>query len=91
MPAFVPLGRYKITYLDGRTVEAVSNFGAIMELESERPESDGPRGTTLTHAVWLYLDKPDADLRTWANSVHLIEPIEDTDAVDPSPPVAAVG
>lgn len=89
MPNYVPLGRFKVTYLDGRVEEVRSNFAAIMDLEAELPEAATPDGTVLARGVWLYLDRPQGDLRKWAAGVWLIEPMPiEAGEADPSPPVA---
>lgn len=87
MPSLVPLGRYKIEYLDGTTEEVRSNFGAIMELEELLPGDDTPSATTLLTGIWLFLGKPDGDPRQWANNVVDVAPVE-PEPTDPSPPKA---
>lgn len=90
MPSFVPLGRYKVTYLDGREEEVRSNFAAIMELEAALPSATAPDGTVLCHGVWLFAGKPKNDLAAWAGDVYRIEPVREDEetGADPTPPVA---
>ena len=88
MPAYIPLGRFKVTYLDGRTEEARSNFGAIMDLEADLPEA--PDGTVLAHGVWLYLGRPQGDVHDWAATVFLIEPLP-AEVDDTTPTLPVVG
>jgi hypothetical protein len=90
MPAFVPLGRYKITYLDGRTEEVRSNFAGIMELEADKPEEDVPYGTALAYGIWIFLGRPGDDVKDWAVDVYKIEPVDD-DKPAPDPTVPVVG
>lgn len=87
MPGLIPLGRYKVEYVNGETVEVLSNFGAIMELERLLPGDDSPNATTLVTGIWLFLGKPDDDPEKWACNVHQITPME-PEARDPSGPEA---
>lgn len=91
MPAFVPLGKYRITYLDGRVEEVRSNFAAIMDLEAELPNASTPDGTVLCHGAWIFAGRPKNDLKAWAADVYRIEPVTDEslEGTDPTPP--AVG
>lgn len=91
MPSFIPLGKYKVTYLDGRVEDARSNFAAIMDLEAELPNVNAPDGTVLAHGIWIFLGRPKNDLRAWAADVYRIEPVADPTETteDPTPP--AVG
>lgn len=90
MPGLIPLGRYRVEYLSGETIEVRSNFGAIMELERLLPGNDSPSGTTLVTGIWLFLDKPDGDVEKWASEVYQITPLE-ADAPDPLMPEAGAG
>ena len=90
MPSFIPLGKYRIEYLDGETEEIRSNFGAIMELEAELPDKDTPDGTVLLYGMWLYKGRPEGDPKEWGRNIFNITPVTD-DAksdTDPSPPPA---
>jgi hypothetical protein len=91
VPSFVPLGRYKVTYLDGREEEVRSNFADIMRLEADLPSKDTPDGTSLAHGVWLYLGKPKGDIMAWAGDVHRIEPLGDEPEPEPDPTPPAAG
>lgn len=92
MLEYVPLGEFKVTYLDGETQIARANFGAIMELEAAYI-GDGkvPQATVLVRAMWLYLDRPKDSLEAWAATVHNIEPHKVDVGTDPSPPAVGDG
>lgn len=84
---FIPLGNFEITYLDGHTETARSNFGAILELETEFADVDKALAAKVTiKALWLYLGRPKDTLEAWATTVHNFEMVS-ADA-DPSRPTA---
>ena len=88
--AFAALGDYKITYLDGRTEVARSNFLGLAEVEKRWPGEDVPVMEALAYSMWWYLDCP-GDFTDFKKSVHNIEEQlpETADTADPTVP--AVG
>jgi hypothetical protein len=91
MPNLIPLGTFTIEYLDGEKEEVRSNFGSVMELETELPDPNTPDGTALLYGIWLYKDRPDGDPITWGKKVHNITPSDAPGAADPSRPEAGAG
>jgi hypothetical protein len=94
MLAYVPVGEFDVTFLDGESAIARSNFGAIMELEAEYadiPDDKVAGGTLLAKAAWVYLGRPKDSLEAWAATVHRIAPRENGVSADPSPPTAGDG
>lgn len=88
---FVPLGEFEITYLDGSTEIARSNFGAIMELEAEYLTAEHvPNATVTVRALWLFLGRPKESLDAWAATVHNFTPMKAVDS-DPSSPAVGDG
>jgi hypothetical protein len=90
MLEYVPIGEFDIIYLDGEPEIARSNFGAIMDLETEYIDvaaSKVQQGTVLVKAMWLYLGRSEP-LDEWAKKVHRIEPRPNGTRTDPSPPAA---
>ena len=81
MARFMPIGDFKVTYTNGETVTAVSNFLGLVEIERRWPgETEAPGISAIGVAVWFYLGCPGGDLDSWLATVHLIEPAEADDA-----------
>lgn len=77
MAGFLPIGEFKVTYTNGETATAVSNFLGLVEIERRWPgQTDAPGVTAIGVAVWYYLGCPGGDLDAWLATVHLIEPAE---------------
>lgn len=91
MPSLIPLGRFKVEYMNGEIEEVRSNFGAVMELEKELPEADTPGGTSLLYGIWLYKGRPLDDPIEFGRTVYNITPIETNGETDPSKPEAGEG
>jgi hypothetical protein len=97
MAGFMPIGDFTVTYTNGETVLATSNFLGLVEIERRWPgQSEVPAATALGVAVWFYLGCPGGELDEWLATVHLIERTEDSadDAVPvaevPTPPAVGV-
>lgn len=87
----VPLGHFKVTYMDGVSEVAKSNFGGIIEVERKFGTDADGYATVLAFGVWCYLGHPGDDFESWAGGVHWIEPTEEPGAkpaMVPSEPVA---
>lgn len=95
MLQYIPVGEFDVTYMDGETAVARSNFGRIMQIEAEYtdvPDDKIPGGTLLAKAVWYYLGCPKDSLDEWAATVHRIMPRENGQAsANPTPPAAGDG
>jgi len=92
MAAFMPLGDFKVTYTNGETASAMSNFRGLVEIERRWPGAqDAPGIEAIGVAVWFYLGCPGGDLDSWLETVHLIEPVTDTTSgvVDTEDPTQA--
>lgn len=92
MAGFMPIGDFKVTYVNGETAVATSNFRGLVEIERRWPAgSDAPGIEAIGVATWFYLGCPGEDFDTWLETVHLIEPSTDenvTDTADPTVPAA---
>lgn len=92
MAGFMPFGDFKVTYTNGETVEATSNFRGLVEIERRWPGSnEAPGIEAIGVAVWYYLDCPGDNFDEWLSTVHLIEPAEQPateDTADPTAPAA---
>lgn len=80
MSGFMPIGDYKVTYMDGETVVAKSNFLGLVEIERRWPGDEMPGIQAISTAVWFYLDCPGDDFDSWLKTVHLIGPAEEETA-----------
>lgn len=75
MPGFMPIGDYKVTYTDGETVVAQSNFRGLVEVERRwAGDKEVPGVEAIGLAVWFYLECPGGEFEAWLERVHLIEP-----------------
>jgi hypothetical protein len=87
--AFAALGDYKVTFLDGHTVTARSNFLGLSEVEKRWPDETAvPVMQALAYSMWWYLDCP-GDFAEFQRSVHLIEEqtaTSEEDRADPTVP-----
>jgi|1186.fasta_scaffold615493_2 hypothetical protein len=89
--SFMPIGDFKVTYVDGGTEVVQSNFRGLVEVERKWPGDTIPGVEAMGFAVWHYLGCPD-EFDTWLDTVHLIEKATTEGEVqpgDPTPP--AVG
>ena len=93
MPGFMPFGDFKVTYTNGETATAVSNFRGLVEIERRWPgDTEAPGIEATGVAVWFYLGCPGEDFDSWLATVHIIEPAETPpteNTADPTDP--AVG
>lgn len=96
MAGFMPLGDFKVTYTNGETAEAMSNFRGLVEIERRWPGAqDAPGIEAIGVAVYYYLGCPGGDFDAWLETVHLIEPanVESSDngaeTVDTADPTQA--
>jgi hypothetical protein len=91
MAGFMPIGEFRVVYVDGHTEECVSNFLGLVEIERRWPgEETAPGVTAVAVAVFYYLGCPGDDLDKWLATVHNVEPI-DKDAKTDVPTSPAVG
>lgn len=91
MPGFMPIGEFKVVYVDGHTEECMSNFLGLVEIERRWPgQETAPGVTAVAVAVFYYLGCPGDDLDKWMATVHNIEPITE-DAAQEVPTSPAVG
>lgn len=75
MPGLMPIGDFKVTYTNGETVVAQSNFRGLVEVERKwAGDKEAPGIEAVGLAVWHYLDRPDESFDEWLSTVHLIEP-----------------
>lgn len=89
MPGFMPMGDFRVTYTNGETALAVSNFLGLVEVERRWP-TETPPIEAIGYAVWCYLGKPTDDFDEWLATVHTIEgTAEETPVEVPTQP--AVG
>lgn len=72
MSGFMPMGDFRVTYTNGETVEAVSNFFGLVAVERRWP-NETPPIEAVGFAVWHYLGKPGEDFDQWLTTVHTIE------------------
>lgn len=86
---FAPIGKYTITYTDGHTEAAQSNFAGLIAIERRwAQDQESPAIEAIAMAVWHYIGCP-GDFEQWAETVHTIEPIGDEASDLPTQP--AVG
>jgi hypothetical protein len=91
MAGYMPIGDFKIVYVDGSSEVAQSNFRGIVEVERKWPGDTVPGVEAISLAVWYYLGCPDG-FDEWLGRVHNIEPATTAGEVDPEdPPLPAVG
>lgn len=94
MAGFMPVGDFTVTYTDGSTEEAKSNFLGLVEIERRWPgKEDAPGVQAIGVAVWYYLGCPGEDFDKWLSKVHMIEAAEtkaDADVVPSEPTVGDV-
>lgn len=84
----MPIGDFKVTYVDGHTEEARSNFLGLVEIERRWPgDDDAPGVQAVAVAVWFYLGCPGGDLDEWMATVHNVEPVAEPVPVDGEPAV----
>lgn len=94
MLQYIPVGEFDVTFMDGETTIARSNFGSIMQIESEYtdvPDDKIAGGTLLVKAAWYYLGRPKDSLDEWAATVHRIIPRENGASPNPTEPTAGDG
>jgi hypothetical protein len=78
MAGMMPIGDFRVTYIDGTSEDAASNFLGLVEVERRWPgQEQAPGITALATATWFYLGCPDDDLDKWLSRVHLIERLPD--------------
>jgi hypothetical protein len=88
----MPIGDFKVTYVNGETVVATSNFLGLCEIERRWPGQDNAPGVqAIGVAIWFYLGCPDGDLDSWLATVHNVEPVETEQPVQEVPTVPAAG
>jgi hypothetical protein len=81
MSRFMPIGDFKVVYVDGTTEECKSNFLGLVEIERRWPNEENAPGVTATAiAVFYYLGCPGQDFDKWLAKVHNIEPADKQDA-----------
>lgn len=89
MAGFMPIGDFKVTYVNGETATAVSNFRGLVEIERRWPGAqDAPGIEAIGVAVWHYLGCP-GDFDEWLEQVHVIEPVTEETTVDAMDPTQA--
>lgn len=90
MAGFMPIGDFKVTYVNGETVTATSNFLGLVEIERRWPgQENAPGVQAIGVAIWYYLDCPGENLDAWLATVHNVERIDDEAAVEvPTEPAA---
>lgn len=92
MAGFMPIGDFKVTYTNGETAVATSNFLGLVEIERRWPgEKEAPGVQAIGVAIWYYLGCPGDDLDSWLATVHNVEPVEAEETVQEVPTVPAVG
>jgi hypothetical protein len=83
---FMPIGDFKVTYRNGETAVAQSNFRGIVEVERRWPGDEPTPGVeAMGLAVWHYLDCP-GEFDDWLISVHTIEAATTEGEVAPEVP-----
>lgn len=87
MAGFMPIGDYKVTYTNGETAVAQSNFRGLVEVERRWSGDNAPGIEAIALAVWWYLGCPGGDLDDWLATVHLIEPATTEGEVHPEVPI----
>jgi hypothetical protein len=76
MAGFMPIGDFRVVYVDGHTEECTSNFLGLCEIERRWPDADTAPGVqAVAVAVWYYLGCPDENLDKWMATVHNVEPV----------------
>jgi hypothetical protein len=91
MQGFMPIGDYKVTYVDGRVESTTSNFLGLAEIERRWPGDQVPGVQAIATAVWFYLGCPGENLDAWMATVHLVEQAEPQETVQEVPTQAEPG
>lgn len=76
MAGYMPIGKFKVVYVDEHTEECKSNFRGLVEIERRWPDSDAPGVSATALAVFFYLGCPGEDFDKWLGTVYNIEPAD---------------
>lgn len=88
----MPIGDFIVTYTDGHTETAKSNFRGLVEIERRwKGDEEVPAVEAISIAVWHYLGEPGTDMDSWLSTVHLVESVPDEKAEDAVPTEPAAG
>jgi hypothetical protein len=83
MGGYMPVGRYKVVYVDEHTEECKSNFLGLVEVERRWPDGDKtPYISATAFAVYHYLGCPGEDFDKWLATVYNIEVADEDEATD---------
>lgn len=88
----MPIGDFKVTYVNGETATAKSNFLGLVEIERRWPGDENTPGIqAIGVAMFYYLGCPGGDLDAWLATVHTVEPLESDTEEAEVPTEPAVG